>query len=124
MKYIGFDGRGYQVRDCLHPHDLVPLLQKQMAARSAPHRVVNVSGGVENSMSLAELSAWCAERFGPHEVASDAQPRPFDVPWMVLDSRRAQTQWDWQVETPVADVLEEIARHAEDNPDWLELSNS
>ena len=24
LKYIGFDGGGHQVRDCLHPRDLVP----------------------------------------------------------------------------------------------------
>jgi CDP-paratose 2-epimerase len=32
LKYIGFGGHGHQVRDCLHPRDLVPLLEKQFAA--------------------------------------------------------------------------------------------
>ncbi len=111
------------MRDCLHPRDLVPLLRKQMETRAAAERVVNVSGGTENSMSLAQLSAWCAERFGLREVEADAQPRPFDLPWMVLDARLAQEQWGWKVETPLPDILEEIAVHAENNPDWLELSN-
>jgi CDP-paratose 2-epimerase len=30
LGYIGFDGLGHQVRDCLHPRDLAPLLLKQM----------------------------------------------------------------------------------------------
>ena len=30
LKYIGFDGKGSQVRDCLHPKDLLPVLKKQM----------------------------------------------------------------------------------------------
>ena len=30
LKYIGFNGKGSQVRDCLHPKDLVPVLKKQM----------------------------------------------------------------------------------------------
>ena len=124
LKYIGFDGRGFQVRDCLHPKDLGPLLQKQMAASAAAHRVMNVSGGVENSSSLADLSGWCTERFGPREVESDPQPRPFDLPWMVLDSGRASTQWNWKVETPLRDIFEEIALHAERHPEWLELSNA
>ncbi len=123
LKYVGFDGRGRQVRDCLHPHDLVPLLQKQMAGKSARPRVCNVSGGVANSISLAQLSAWCAERFGPMEVGTDAQPRPFDLPWMVLDSGRAAAEWDWKVATPMRDIFEEIALHAERHPDWLEISN-
>jgi CDP-paratose 2-epimerase len=30
LSYIGFGGEGYQVRDCLHPRDLLPLLRQQM----------------------------------------------------------------------------------------------
>jgi CDP-paratose 2-epimerase len=32
LRYIGFGGRGHQVRDCLHPNDLAPLLLAQMDA--------------------------------------------------------------------------------------------
>ncbi|MCX6935855.1 MAG: NAD-dependent epimerase/dehydratase family protein, partial [Verrucomicrobia bacterium] len=35
LKYIGFDGKGSQVRDCLHPRDLVPVLKKQMGERGS-----------------------------------------------------------------------------------------
>jgi CDP-paratose 2-epimerase len=60
-------------------------------------------------MSLGELSAWCEGRLGPHAVASDPNPRPFDLPWIVLDSRRAERLWNWRPVTPIADILEEIA---------------
>jgi len=73
-------------------------------------------------MSLAQLSAWCANRLGPREVMADPEPRPFDIPWMVLDSRRASHEWGWRVETSIGKVLEEIAAHAQSHPDWLELS--
>jgi CDP-paratose 2-epimerase len=122
LKYLGFEGRGYQVRDCLHPRDLVTLLQKQMSTRSAAYWIINVGGGVANSMSLAQLSDWCSERFGPREVIADPKPRQFDIPWMVLDSRRASSEWGWGAETPIENVLEEIATHAKNHPDWLELS--
>ena len=124
LKYIGFNGRGGQVRDCLDPRDLLPLLHKQMMRRSAQHRICNVGGGVANSMSLAQLSAWCADRFGPREVAADPTPRPFDIPWMVLDSTRAMKNGTGSVATPIETVLEEIADHAERHPDWLEVSAS
>ena len=40
LTYIGFGGKGYQVRDCLHPRDLIPLLLKQTApGATAPVRV-------------------------------------------------------------------------------------
>ncbi len=122
LRYNGFNGRGGQVRDCLDPRDLVPLLHKQMRAESAQHRICNVGGGVPNSMSLAQLSAWCTDRFGPRVVEADASPRPFDIPWMVLDSTRAMEDWNWRVAKPIGTVLKEIADHAECHPDWLELS--
>ncbi len=121
LKFIGFSGSGCQVRDCFHPRDLVPLLLKQMAeTNSARQRVQNLGGGLANGMSLAQLHEWCDGRFGPHPVQPEMTPRRFDVPWLVMDSSLAQQQWGWQPQTPLADILEEIARHAEQNPQWLD----
>ena len=124
LRYIGFGGHGHQVRDCLHPRDLVSLLESQFARPDAPadHRLVNVSGGAASSRSLRQLSDWCAARFGAHAVASDTAPRRFDIPWMVLDSSKAARVWGWRPKTPVESILDEIAGHAEAHPAWLELS--
>jgi CDP-paratose 2-epimerase len=148
LRYIGFGGSGHQVRDCLHPRDLVSLLLKQMATRSTKEihsnasslrspvhpvakspfpRIVNVSGGIANSMSLLELSLWCRTRLGSsHSEAHIAnspssESRPYDIPWMVLDHSLAKDIWNWQPATPIHGVLEEIARHAELHPKWLDL---
>ena len=124
LTYIGFDGRGHQVRDCLHPADLVPLIERQMSAASETTRprVINVSGGVSSARSLRQISDWCAARFGPRAVDSRAEARPFDLPWMVLDAQRAATTWNWSPQIGVEAIFEEIASHAERHPDWLELS--
>ena len=124
LKYIGFGGMGYQVRDCLHPRDIVPLLVNQMgdAARQVSP-ILNVSGGAKSALSLAQLSDWCAAHLGEHGIASDAIPRLFDIPWMVLDSSAAKHAWNWKPQTPVSEIFEEIAKHAEQNPKWLELVN-
>lgn len=123
LKYIGFGGRGFQVRDVLHPRDLVRLLPQQFGfSGKAPARLFNFAGGTKNTFSLRQLSRWCEEKFGAHEVAADHAPRPFDIPWMVMDSAKAKSFWNWQPQTNAADIFEEIARHAQMNPDWLELS--
>lgn len=123
LKYIGFSGSGHQVRDCLHPHDLVSLLLKQMnSTASSLQRIQNLSGGRKNSMSLLQLSDWCRDRLGAHQVESDLTPRPFDIPWMVLDSRLAKTQWEWEPATSLETILEELAAHAHEHPSWLDLS--
>src|SRR5262249_10242732 len=123
LKYIGFGGHGHQVRDCLHPRDLLPLLRQQIdQSRAQQSKIVNVSGGTEQSMSLAQLSDWCNARFGKHEIARDEKPRPFDIPWMVLDYGLAEKTWQWKPQTRLEIVLDEIAKHAEANPHWLEIS--
>ena len=97
LKYIGFDVQGHQVRDCLHPRDVAALVWKQMQSPDRQvERVQNVGGGVASAMSLAQLSSWCAARFGKRAVGRDSTSRPYDVPWMVLDSASAKRQWDWQ----------------------------
>lgn len=126
LRYIGFDGRGRQVRDCLHPLDLAALIVLQLRAGPAAGRpqVVNVGGGVERACSLAELSAWCSRRWGARDVGSQREPRPYDLPWVVLDSRLAESTFGWRPRRSLDEILEEIARHAETSPDWLERTEA
>ena len=123
LKYIGFDGTGHQVRDCLHARDLLPLITQQIQKpRADAPRVLNVSGGLDQSASLRQLSAWCAQRFGSHSVAAEPRNRPFDIPWLVLDSSRAAQSWGWKPQTPLETIWTEIAAHAEANPHWLDTT--
>ncbi|UFS69742.1 NAD-dependent epimerase/dehydratase family protein [Geomonas sp. RF6] len=124
LAYIGFGGKGYQVRDCLHPRDLVPLLMKQMGAGAGAPRVINCGGGVANAMSLANLSAWCRDRYGEHLVSAVPEIRRNDIPWLVMDSSLAHDLWGWQPATTIEAILDEIATHAEAHPAWLEISGS
>jgi CDP-paratose 2-epimerase len=122
MKYLGFGGKGYQVRDCLHPRDLSSLVAMQLRHPKKSGQVLNVSGGVESSISLAQLTQWCASRFAPREVGTEPTLRRYDVPWLVLDSVRAKQEWNWEPATSIENILEEIAGHAEKHPDWLDMS--
>jgi CDP-paratose 2-epimerase len=124
LRYIGFGGMGHQVRDCLHPNDLIPLLSAQLAApkTESADRIVNLSGGIASATSLHQLTAWCDDRFGSHPIAHDPAPRKFDIPWIVLDSSKAKRVWGWTPKTPVLAILEEISAHAGTHPGWLELS--
>ena len=122
LRYIGFGGEGLQVRDCLHPAELIPVLEKEMREPGKPGpRIFNCAGGLANSMSLVQLSQWCRDRFGPHEVSRDTAQRPFDLPWVVLDCSRAARTWGWKPSRGIGQVLEEVAQFAEKNPHWSRL---
>ena len=118
LKYLGFGGHGYQVRDALHPRDLARMVDYQLHSGS-PGRLMNVSGGQPNSMSLAQLTAWCDHRFGPHAPIADGSDRPYDIPWLILDSSNAIASTPWKPQITLPQILDEIAEHAAAHPDWL-----
>lgn len=118
LRYLGFGGNGYQIRDALHPRDLAQIVDFQLRS-SGPGGLLNVSGGLTNSMSLAQLTAWCDQRFRPNSPIADGSERPYDVPWLILDSGRALNNLAWKPQITLEQILEEIAAHALANPDWL-----
>jgi CDP-paratose 2-epimerase len=119
LRYIGFGARGLQVRDAFHPDDLAVLIARQIRRTPQSEPIYNVGGGPPNAMSLAQLTAWCDHRFAPHQPQPDNRERPFDAPWMVMDSARARAEFDWEPTRTLPSILDEIAAHVETNPDWL-----
>ena len=53
---------------------------------------------------------------------SDLKPRTYDIPWVVMDNRDAESDFAWRAEIGVETLLGEIADHAQRHPDWLERS--
>jgi len=93
-----------------------------LCARTGGRRIYVAGGGALNARSLAQLTAWCDDRFGTYAPVVDRRERPYDIPWMVMNSEDATRDFDWSPLTPMDDLLDGIARHAEAHPDWLERS--
>lgn len=124
LGFFGFGGRGLQVRDALHPSDLARIVIQQMNQKPSQGNLFHIAGGAENAMSLAQLTAWCNDRFGSHAVGVHPGTRPFDVPWVVMDSSRARRAFDWKPEMPLSKILEEIAAHVAAHPEWLSVTGA
>jgi CDP-paratose 2-epimerase len=107
LKYTGFGSTGRQTRDILNPKDLVSLIENQILC--GKNETINVGGGIENSISLLELSSWCEQRFGKKTIGCDPVDRPFDVPWLVLNCEKAKEIFCWKPTTKMEDTFEEIA---------------
>jgi len=119
LRYIGFGGHGYQVRDAFHPCDLAALIALQLRRDPPGDPVYNAGGGAQNAMSLAQLTQWCDERFGKHSPEHDGSSRPFDIPWVVMDYRRLECEFGWRPQRVLSSILDEIAAHVQINPNWL-----
>jgi CDP-paratose 2-epimerase len=121
LAYIGFGGEGFQVRDFLAPVDLADLvaLQLQEPARNAP-AIVNVGGGRDRSLSLRQLSAFCERATSiSHQIESEPETRPYDIPYYVTDCGLVDRHWGWQPQEPAERTLEAIVRWAHDHRDQL-----
>jgi CDP-paratose 2-epimerase len=124
LKYIGFDGQGFQVRDCLHPSDLAALVAKQLQAGLDPSKlsVINVSGRRASARSLQQLSSWCEDFWGPLNVATELKPRSFGLPWVVLDCSLASDTWSCHPARSTESIMCDIAELASSEPDWIQFS--
>jgi CDP-paratose 2-epimerase len=120
LRYIGFGGSGWQVRDAFHPADLAALIALQLRRDPPSNAILHASGGILNSISLAQLTAWCDHRFSKHTPEADPSPRPFDIPWVVMDAARARTELGWVPNRSLLSILDEIAEHVHANPNWLQ----
>lgn len=110
LTYIGFGGEGKQVRDLLHVDDLVDLVERQLLApESWDGRTVNVGGGRECSLSLAETTEIC-QRLTGNEVAIEPvlETRTGDVPIYLSDCTRLFSLDEWRPRRSAEQVLADI----------------
>ena len=110
LSYIGFDGKGKQVRDLLHVDDLIDLVDDQLGDPQRWRGVsANVGGGREGSLSLLETTEICRELTG-NEIPIGAEPktRPGDVPIYLSDCSRLFSLTSWRPRKSPRDVLADL----------------
>ena len=110
LRYLGYEGKGKQVRDVMHIKDLCRLLDIQMTDL-AKHQgeVYNVGGGPSRSISLAELTALCERATGKKtNVGSDVKERPGDVRWYVSDAAKISAATGWKPEITLEQMMQEV----------------
>ncbi|WP_298297703.1 NAD-dependent epimerase/dehydratase family protein [Hydrotalea sp.] len=121
LKFIGYDGLGLQARDMLHPEDLFRLVWQQMIhpVAGAPN-IVNLGGGNANTLSLAELDAYCKRNIdGNKVIQSINENRTYDIPYYSTDYTMAQTIWNWKPKWSATKILNEIVDYGKQNIDHI-----
>ncbi len=110
LSYIGFGGAGKQVRDFLHIDDLFDLINIQLQDFSKFNgQVYNVGGGLKNSVSLRELTAWCENVTGKKiKIDSVKDDRPNDVRIYMTDYTKIHKASGWSPKRGVEETLTDI----------------
>jgi CDP-paratose 2-epimerase len=110
LSYIGYGGTGKQVRDLLHIEDLLSLIDYQLEHFSElDGDVLNVGGGLENSLSLLETTNLCESITGKSILIESAETeRQGDIPMFITDSSTIISKTGWKpIKTP-AQTLQDI----------------
>ena len=110
LSYIGFGGRGKQVRDLLHVDDLVDLVERQLLEPDAwDGHTFNVGGGRDCSLSLLEATSAC-QRLTGQEVPIEPvlETRPGDVPVYLSDCGVLFEHTDWRPSRSAERTLDDV----------------
>ena len=111
LKYTGFGGAGKQVRDLLHPADLVSLVQKQLEyGRQWDGQIYNVGGGRAISASLREMTDVCRSVIGKEmPVDGIGDTAPYDIPVYLTDYGKVSACFEWIPRKNIRDIVSETA---------------
>jgi CDP-paratose 2-epimerase len=120
LSYIGFGGKGAQVRDLVHIEDITEAVLYQLGhMEKCQGNIFNLGGGRQNALSLNELTALCQKVTGiKKELGSEPLMRPGDIKWYVTDYSKFNTLSDWRpkhsLEKIVTDTYQWMEEHKEE----------
>jgi CDP-paratose 2-epimerase len=122
LSYIGYGGAGKQVRDLLHVDDLCELMCDQIDNFDQwDGWLGNVSGGLNNSVSLCELTGLCREITGKTiPISSVNTNRHNDVRILVADSSRLFERTTWRPKRDLHRIIQDISDWVGSHRDALE----
>lgn len=121
LTYIGYGGKGKQVRDILHIHDLFRLVKYQLDNfDKVTGKTLNIGGGIDCSASLAELTGYC-ERFTGNKIniKSVLENRKADVRIYMTDNANVTDLTGWKPTYTPEKILEEIFEWIKNNQQQL-----
>lgn len=121
VSFIGFGGKGKQVRDFLHPYDVFSLVKKQIDQTDAgAPRTINIGGGIDGAWSLLQLDKFCKQELGINKVINSVpETRGFDIPLYITDNRKAMQYWNWKPSFTSEQIMEQIIKYGRENLDML-----
>ena len=110
LSYIGFGGKGFQIRDVVHIEDVCDLVNKQIKQFTKKNNILlNAGGGIKNSISLKELTTKCEKitknrvKFSLKKTTSE-----YDIPYFVTDNRRVKKIYGWKITKNIDDIIRDI----------------
>ena len=110
LSYIGFGGKGHQVRDVLHIKDACEIILIQIKKiKKINNKIFNIGGEIKNSISLKDLTIKC-EKLTRNKIQfkSISKTSSFDIPYYVSNNNKVRKFYKWKPTRDIDKILEDI----------------
>ena len=110
MKYIGFGGNGFQLRDVLHINDLCELILKQIKKfNEINNKLFTVGGSWKSNTSLKELTKIC-EKITNNKIVFKKVKKTsiYDIPYYISDNRLVSNVYKWKPKNNIFNVVNDM----------------
>ena len=110
LSYIGFGGKGLQIRDVVHITDVCKLISKQIKKiNSINNLTLNAGGGRKNVISLKGLTKICQKITSNRiKIFSKKTTSEYDIPYYVTDNSKVKKIYNWNPEKKISDIVKDI----------------
>ena len=108
LSYIGYGGKGSQIRDILFIDDFSSLIKKQILNFSITNNeLFCVGGGRNNSITLKKLTKKCQKltKNRPY-VKSNPNTSKYDIPFFISSNKKIKKFYNWVPTTNLDNILE------------------
>ena len=114
LKYIGYGGKGSQIRDILYVDDFSLLIKDQILAFSRTYNeLFCIGGGVSNSTTLKKLTKKCQKLTKNYpNIISNPKTSQYDIPLFISSNKKIKKFYNWVPKTNIDNILKF-------NLDWL-----
>ena len=112
LSYISYGGEGKQVRDFIHIDDIFDIIDLQLNDfEKFNGNIYNIGGGLENSVSLRELTDICEKVTGNKiEISSIKENRPADLKLFITDCEKIKKMTGWKPKKNAEETISDIAQ--------------
>ena len=110
LNYIGFGGKGEQIRDVMHINDLCDLVNLQIKKFNKINNIVlNLGGGPKNAISLKKLTKICQDTTNRRVVIKGIRKTSiYDIPYYVTNLKKVKNTYNWQPKIRIKQIVNDI----------------
>jgi len=110
LNYIGFGGKGLQVRDVLHINDACRLIELQIKKINKIYNLtINVGGGMKNSISLKELTKICQKiTLNKIKISSIKKTSIYDIFSYITNNKKVKKKYNWEPKINFLQIVKDV----------------